>query len=121
MMGGVFRQLDLTDEQREQVRTKIEAHMEGALGEYMRQQDEIRQELQRLIHDPAADENAVADAARRVSDYCERVAVERHRMVVDLFEVLDEEQRQQATELLNELPDRSQKFRQRRHLAPGAE
>jgi len=121
MMGGLFHQLDLTDEQSEQVRTKIEAHMEGPLGEYTRQQDEIRQELRQLIHDPAADENAIADAARRVSGYCELVALERHRLIVDLFEVLDEQQRQQATELLNELPDRPPNFRQRRRLAPGAE
>jgi Spy/CpxP family protein refolding chaperone len=104
----VFMELDLSDEQRTQVRSLMQEAMDGELGRLLQDRREQRRAVGRLIHDPAAEESAVLDAVRAAAAEAEQLALEQHRLTVALFGVLDETQRAQAAELLEELPDRLQ-------------
>jgi len=104
-MMGIFRQLDLTEEQREQLRTTAREQMEGELGELTRNQFQARRDLRKLIHDPGAEESAIIDAVQANTIAAEQFALAQHRMVVSLFEILTEEQREQALTLIEEMPD----------------
>ncbi|HXV75806.1 MAG TPA: periplasmic heavy metal sensor [Candidatus Polarisedimenticolaceae bacterium] len=105
----VFRQLELSDEQRDRVRSTVDEWMWGELGELLRTQRSERRELERLILDPSADEAAILAASAAVNRTRERVAVERHRFGVALFEILDETQRAEALALIAELPERGRR------------
>jgi Spy/CpxP family protein refolding chaperone len=104
-MMGIFRDLDLTDEQREQVRATVREQMEGELGELMRDQRQAQRDLRRLIHDPAAEESAIIDAVQARTVAAEQAALGQHRLIVSLFEILTDEQREQALVLLEERSD----------------
>jgi Spy/CpxP family protein refolding chaperone len=104
-LGSVFHELDLTTDQRDRLRSTVEQFMQGQLGELMRAQREQRQTMFRMIHDPNTEESAIVDAVHRSILGAEQLALEQHRMTVALFDILTEEQRQQALELLAELPD----------------
>ncbi len=65
-----------------------------------------------MIHDPTTDENTIIEAVRNSTAAAEQFALERHRLSVALFDLLDEEQRAQAMQLLEQLPE--QRFRGRR-------
>jgi Spy/CpxP family protein refolding chaperone len=104
-MMGIFRQLDLTEEQREQLRATARDQMEDELGQLTRDQFQARRDLGKLIHDPDAEESAIIDAVQASTIMAEQVALARHRLVVSLFEILTEEQREQALSLIEEMPD----------------
>ena len=114
-MMDVFRQLDLTEEQREQLRTTAREQIDGELGELMRNQYQARRDLRKLIHDPGTAESAIIDAVRADTAMAEQVAVAQHRLTVSLFEILTEEQRQQALALIEEMPDDEFQPRRRGH------
>ena len=115
---SVFRQLDLTDEQREQLRTTAREQMEGELGDLTRNEIQARRDLQKLIHDPATEESAIVDAVQAHTVLAEQSAVARHRLIVSLFEILTEEQRAQALVLIDEMPDDFQRRGQGRRSGP---
>lgn len=104
-MMGIFRELDLTVDQREQLRATFHEHMAGELGQLMRDQRQAQRDLRKLIHDPAAEEGAIIGAVQAGTLTEEQVALARHRLVVSLFEVLTEEQREQARALIEERSD----------------
>ena len=104
-MMGIFRQLDLTEEQREQLRTTAREQMEGELGELMRGHFQARRDLRKLIHDPGTEESAIIDAVQANTIATEQIALAQHRLAVSLFEILTEEQREQALALIEEMPD----------------
>lgn len=102
---GIFRELDLTEGQREQLRATVREQMEGELGELTRNQFQARRELQKLIHDPSTEESAIVDAVQANAITAEQLALARHRLVVSMFEVLTEDQREQALTRLEQMPD----------------
>ena len=104
-MMGIFRDLDLTEDQREQLRATVHEQMEGELGESIRNQRQAQRDIRKLIHDPAADENAIVDAVQAGTVAAEQSALARHRLVVSLFEILTEEQRAEALALIEERSD----------------
>jgi len=104
-MMGIFRQLDLTEEQREQLRTTAREQMEGELGELMRDHFQARRDLRKLIHDPGTEESAIIDAVQTRTLAAEQIALAQHRLTVSLFEILTDEQREQALALIEEMPD----------------
>jgi Spy/CpxP family protein refolding chaperone len=110
-MGGVLHELDLTEEQRDQIRTTVHQRMGGELGEAMRQSRDARRELEELIADPVAEEAAIRDALQRVGRATERLALERHGLTVAVGEILTAEQREQYRELLAERPQRAPRRR----------
>lgn len=112
-MAGVLHQLDLTDEQRDRIRATIHESMNGELGDLMRQARQARQQLEKLIADPTADEAALLDAAHQAGLVGEQLAVERHRLAVAIGNILTEEQQQQFQELLAEGPGPGPPMRRR--------
>ncbi len=114
-MAGALHQLDLTDEQRDQVRATVQEKMQGQLGDLMRQARQARRDLERLVADPTAGEAAVLDAAHQAGLAGEQLAVERHRLAVAIGKILTDEQRQQFLQLLEEGPGRGPMMRRRPH------
>jgi len=104
-MMGIFRELDLTEDQRVQLRATVHEQMDGELGELMRNQRKARRDLRKLIHDPATEESAIIDAVQANTAAAEQIAIAQHRLTVSLFEFLTEEQREQALVLIEERSD----------------
>jgi Spy/CpxP family protein refolding chaperone len=115
---GIFRELDLTVDQREQLRATFHEQMAGELGEAMREQRQAQRDLRKLIHDPTTEESAIIDAVQAGTVIAERTALARHRLLVSLFEILTEEQREQARALIEERSD--DEFRPQRRGRRGA-
>jgi len=104
-MMGIFRDLDLTEDQRAQLRETVHEQMDGELGELMRNQRQERRDLRKLIANPATEESAIIDAVQANAVAAEQIAVAQHRLTVSMFEILTEEQRVQALALIEERAD----------------
>jgi Spy/CpxP family protein refolding chaperone len=91
--------LDLTEEQRARVQEITRKHMEGALGDCLETMRQARERLGAVIHDAAATDAQVQEAASAVAAQVTLVAVERHRMAVEIDGVLTPEQKQKAAAL----------------------
>lgn len=104
-MMGIFRNLDLTEDQRVQLRATVHEQMDGELGELSRSQRQARRDLRKLIVDPATEESAIIDAVQANALAAEQLAVAQHRLTVSMFEILTEEQQVQALELIEERAD----------------
>jgi Spy/CpxP family protein refolding chaperone len=105
-MMGIFHELDLTEDQRVELRKTVHEQMDGELGELMRNQRQARRDLGKLIHDPDTEESAIVDAVRANTVAAEQIALARHRLTVSIFSILTEEQREQARVLIEERSDR---------------
>lgn len=114
-LHGIFHELDLTDEQREQVHARVDEAMAGELGQILQDRRQKHHELQQLIHDPSTEEAAITAAVRRITADSELLALAQHRLSVSVFEVLTPEQREQALELLAEQPPRMHRMQRRMH------
>ncbi len=116
--GGLVRMmlghLDLSAEQREQVRATVREHLDGGLAEQVRAHHEQRRELDRLVRDPGATQEALVEAARRLGQSGEQLALSHHALVTGLFGILSEEQRQQLDEVLARREQRMQERLERR-------
>lgn len=91
--------LDLTDEQRSQIRDITQKHMESELGEGMKAMREAHDNLDVVIHDPLATDAQVQQAATAVASQIALVATERHQLAVEIASVLTPEQRKKFAEL----------------------
>ena len=98
-LDRIARQLDLTDAQRARIREIFEEHRDSALGDAAAKSRASRTELRSLIHNPAANEQAIRDAAKRASQAEADLAVERHRALAEAFKVLTPEQQEKAKQL----------------------
>jgi Spy/CpxP family protein refolding chaperone len=115
-------QLDLTDEQRDQLRVTFHESMAGDLGRLRQEQRERQRELARLIADPTTEESAIVSAVRAAAEREEKLALAQHQLHVALFGILSEEQREEAQALIAELPRRARgDGRGKRRNAPGSE
>lgn len=105
--------LDLTAEQQEQMRAIAQKYRGGALGDHARDLRQARAQLRTAIHDMKASDAQVQEASRLVASHQAFVAVERHRMAIEMDRILTDEQRTKAAEL------RAQRWqRMERHGAP---
>ena len=98
--------LDLTAEQRAQMRGIAEKYRGGPMGDHLRDLRQARVELRKAIQDVKATDAQVQEAAREVASHGAFVAVERHRMAIEMDRVLTEEQRQKAAELRQQRRER---------------
>jgi len=105
-------ELELSESQRGEIRQIVGNYRQSESGQDARS---LRRELERLIHDPAADEQAVAEAARRVAEQQEQAAIRRHRMAVEIDALLTDEQRAKAEELREQRAEEGYRPRHRRH------
>ena len=99
MTDKMTQELNLSDAQATQLRAIVSRYHEGAFGDTMKEFHEARKNLEGLIADPASNDQQVMTAAKLVSAKGEQVAVQRHRMAVEIDAILTPEQRQKAKEL----------------------
>jgi Spy/CpxP family protein refolding chaperone len=116
--------LEFTEQQREQAREIVEDAMEGPLGDATRALRAARHALGQVVHDPQAASQQISDAARRLAEIEERVALGRHEIAVAIDGLLTEEQRERFAALheeMSELPRPPAPPHRRRawHAAPG--
>jgi len=100
------RQLDLTDGQKARIKEIFEAHRAAGLGDAARSSRLARRDLRLMIHDPAADESAIRNAATRVAQTEGDLAVERHKMFGEIYRLLTPEQQDKAKALRERAMDR---------------
>jgi periplasmic protein CpxP/Spy len=113
-VGLPLRQLDLTDQQRAQVRTIMESHQQEfrALGERMR---EAHRALNQAVTAPAVDEGAIRAASATLAEAQADGAVLRARVHAEVFNVLTPEQQQRAGQLRQQFEQRrDERLEQRR-------
>jgi len=115
--------LDLSDEQREQVRQRIAERRQANQG-LMQQMRERRQALTDAIHAEQFDDLAIRAAAASVAELEADIAVERALGLRDVLDVLTAEQRDEARTMIQRHRERLESgeagFRgHRRHHAPG--
>jgi len=100
------KELGLSDAQTAQIETISAKHKGGALGETMQSMRDARQALATTIHDIAATDDQVRDAATAVAALEARMAVERHQMAIEISAVLTAEQKAKLAELAASFKDR---------------
>jgi len=103
-MGLIAEELDLTAEQRTQIRKIRARYMGGALGDARDAMREAQHRIAGLVQDPAATEDQIRAAHAVASEKALAAALERHRMHSEVMQVLTEEQRQKAAELRKSRP-----------------
>ncbi|HKQ62777.1 MAG TPA: periplasmic heavy metal sensor [Candidatus Polarisedimenticolaceae bacterium] len=91
--------LDLTSEQRSQVHEIVRKHMDGALGERLDAMREAHETLHATIHDAAASDAQVQQAAAAAASQLALVATEQHHLAVEVDAVLTAEQRERFAEM----------------------
>jgi len=103
-------ELGLSPEQRTQMRSIMDKYRSGAMGDHLRDLRQARADLRTAIHDVKATDAQVQDAARSVASHQAFVAVERHRMAIEMDRILTPEQKAKAAELRQQ---RRERFQQR--------
>lgn len=102
--------LGLSPEQRTQMRSITDKYRSGAMGDHLRDLRQARADLRTAIQDVKATDAQVQDAARSVASHQAFVAVERHRMAIEIDRILTPEQKTKAAELRQQ---RRERFQQR--------
>jgi periplasmic protein CpxP/Spy len=113
-IGLPLRQLNLSDQQREQVRTLMQSHRQEfqAIGERMRVAGRA---LEEAVNAPTVDEGAIRAASGSLAEVQADGAVLRARVRAEVLTVLTPEQRQRAEELRARVQQkREQRLEQRR-------
>jgi protein CpxP len=98
MMGHALRALDLTDAQREQIRTILESH-KNEFKPVAERMIVARQELNDAVTAGVVDEAAIRGAAAKVAAVEADAAVMRAKVHAEVFAVLTPEQQAKAREL----------------------
>jgi Spy/CpxP family protein refolding chaperone len=105
-MARLADELDLSEEQREQVRGILKSYHEGELGETMEAMREAREGLRDVVHDSSATEDQVREAVAPIATLEEKLALLQHQVSLEIDAVLTEEQRAKAAELREQRPER---------------
>lgn len=102
-------ELGLSPEQRTQMRSIMDKYRSGAMGDHLRDLRQARADLRVAIQDVKATDAQVQDAARTVASHEAFVAVERHRMALEMDRILTPEQKAKAAELRQQRRERFEK------------
>ena len=104
-LGPIMRQVNLTDAQREQVRSIVESHRDEmqALGERARPAHEA---LQAAINSGMFDEGTIRARYAEVANVEADVAVAQARVYSEVFQILTPEQQAEVTKLQGEMKER---------------
>jgi Spy/CpxP family protein refolding chaperone len=92
-------ELGLTAEQKSQIKAIENKYRDGELGDAMDTMRGLRETLAKTIHDAAATDDAVTQAATAVNTLETRIAVLRHHVFVEVDAVLTEEQKAKLAEM----------------------
>jgi len=101
-MALFLEKLDLTVSQHDEVSQIMDRYRDGSLGDQLEAHRKALMGLRELMQNPAADEQQVLAAARAASVVGETLAVEMHRLVVEINSILTAEQRVKLEELRQE-------------------
>lgn len=118
-LGIALGRLDVTDAQRQQIRTIIQSHRQEfqALAERRRT---AQQALQAAVTADPLDEAAIRSASAALAEVQADAAVLRAKVHREVFAVLTPEQQAKAKALREEARQRAEQRRQRRMNRPGA-
>jgi Spy/CpxP family protein refolding chaperone len=115
--GFALGQLDLSDAQKQQVRTIMQRHREQSQATMQRMQQAM-QAQRAAINQVPVNEAAVRQAAAALAVVEADVAVEEARLHADIFNVLTVEQQEKAKRLEAQAQSRAQERRQRAPRQP---
>jgi len=104
--GHALRRLDLSVDQRRQVREVVERRMEGELGESLRSFMDARRALEAAVWDPEASAADVRAASDLVAEKAQAIVEQRHALALEVLAGLTDEQRDAFRALLTAGPPR---------------
>lgn len=114
MIGGrMFRHLDLTDAQKEQMKTIGEASRETTKG-LRENQRNIRRQLGELGTDGTFDQAAVETLAGQQADIQKQLIIERQKVKAQMFAILTPEQKAKFAELKAQMAERMKERMEKR-------
>ena len=99
------RELNLTADQQTKIKGIADAHKD-ALEKAAKGAADAREALRLKVHDPAASEDAVRAAATAAAQAKVQLAVERHKMLVEINGALTPEQQKQLQDLRAKMQER---------------
>jgi periplasmic protein CpxP/Spy len=115
--GFALGQLDLSDAQKQQVRTIVQRHREQSQATMQRMQQAMQAQRAAISQVPV-NEAAVRQAAAGLAAVEADMAVEQARLHADVFNVLTVEQQEKAKQLEAQAQSRAQERRQRAPRQP---
>lgn len=92
-------ELGLTEDQQAQIKVIEKKYRDGELGDLMESMRSAQKTLATAIHDVAATDDAVTQAASAVGALEAKIAVQRHHLFVEVDAVLTAEQKAQLAEM----------------------
>ena len=100
------KELGLSDAQTTEVKTITERYMEGTLGQAMDSMREARASVQKTVHDVAATDDQVREAAAVVAVLESHIAVQHHQMAIEISAILTPDQRAKLAEMFSNMTER---------------
>lgn len=101
-LGAFMQKLNLSQEQREQIRKVLGAHL-PQFKENAKKMTEARSAVLDKIRAEPVDEAAIRDACRKAEVIAEDVAVQRARVIAELRPILTDDQRAMVNDGLDQL------------------
>lgn len=102
VLSGVADELNVSTEQRDRIRDIINRHWSGSLGEATQAMHQTRSDLHRLVASPGASVADIQQAVKNSTAAAERVALEKHALVLEIRGVLSPEQQAKADTFLEQ-------------------
>jgi Spy/CpxP family protein refolding chaperone len=102
--GRVLHELDLTAEQRTQIRTLVRTARDQGMGDAFEAVHTARQALERALWDPETDETRLGALRQAAAETEDRLFAVRRKLARDVLQLLTEEQRTEFLQLLDETP-----------------
>ncbi len=100
MAGWALHGLELGVEQRDQIRDVVHGHIEGDLGELLREFDRAKRALEIAIWNPGISEEELGAASDAVAGMARQIESARRRLALDVLQLLTEEQRESFRQML---------------------
>lgn len=102
--GRILHELDLSSEQRQQIRETLESQIDGQLGTLARSFMDARHALELRVWDPQATQDEIHSASDLVAERAQALEEARHGLALEILALLTDEQRQAFREMLAEGP-----------------
>jgi len=105
-MLHMMQQLGLSDAQMTQVKAVTAKYTDGSLREPMDAMPAARMNVQKTIHDVAATDDQVREAAAVVAVLESQIAVQHHQMAIEISAILTPDQNAKLTEMFANMVER---------------
>ncbi len=105
VLKRIARELDLTDDQKGEIREVLSTRWSAGLGEAADAARAAHRELRHAIQDAAASDDQVRAAVRTAAAADEKLALERHRAARDVIALLDDAQKEKAKKLRDDFEE----------------